>query len=594
MPKTGLDDFLVANHADVIGALKPLIVAPDTRPDLNAGEPLLHVLVDDAWNVLLGPGSMLFRRGSQLIEIEVPDAGPPESWVIDEGGLRYALSERIDFWVFDRRSNQNRGVQPPAGLAKVMLSAMRTVPVIERIVTVPVFAPSGRLIQEPGYDEATRTYFAPIIQIPPVPRHPTAEELGRAVALILEMVGEFPFTAPADLAHAVAMGLEPFARGLIDGPTPIYLIRAPKAGTGKGLLAKILLRPSYGDWIDMSPPPEDDKECRKQITSSLIAGDRVFIIDNLEAALNFPSLAAAVTAGRHSDRVLGRSENFAAPVSWTWIVTANNPTMRDDLARRCVEIEIVADEERPDRRTFEKSDLMGWVAEREGELVAAYLTLIQAWVAEGMPPWEERVFGSFESWARVIGGILRTAGIDGFLQDADERYEERNVEAETWKELLERWWDRHQDKDVSVEKILALILNMGAEFAIGLGDEERKYTHRLSMRLSHRTKQTFGHLRIVRRGRKWGLVQVEQFRAQTRENEGDEGCAATTTNTANLYPFAETSTDSMGNGGSLAVLADLAAHPSTPHDPDSTPFERMLDEKPTLDELEAALSRTGD
>lgn len=38
--------------------------------------------------------------------------------------------------------------------------------------------------------------------------------------------------------------LNPFVRDLIDGPTPLHLIEAPVAGTGKGLLASIAMLPA--------------------------------------------------------------------------------------------------------------------------------------------------------------------------------------------------------------------------------------------------------------------------------------------------------------------------------------------------------------
>ena len=47
-----------------------------------------------------------------------------------------------------------------------------------------------------------------------------------------ELLGEFPFVDEADVANALAMVLTPFLRLVIDGPTPLFLVDAPRPGTG--------------------------------------------------------------------------------------------------------------------------------------------------------------------------------------------------------------------------------------------------------------------------------------------------------------------------------------------------------------------------
>ena len=62
---------------------------------------------------------------------------------------------------------------------------------------------------------------------------------------------------------------------------------------------------------------------------------------------------------------------------------------------------------------------MGWVRANRGRLVAACLTLGQAWIAAGRPR-GRRSIGSYEAWAQVLGGVLEVAGIEGFLGNLDE------------------------------------------------------------------------------------------------------------------------------------------------------------------------------
>jgi len=53
-----------------------------------------------------------------------------------------------------------------------------------------------------------------------------------------------------------------------------------------------------------------------------------------------------------------------------------------------------------------------------------------------MKPWSGAALGSVVTWSRVIGGILTHAGIDGFLTNLDELYEEADIENVVWREFV--------------------------------------------------------------------------------------------------------------------------------------------------------------
>jgi hypothetical protein len=76
---------------------------------------------------------------------------------------------------------------------------------------------------ESGYSPASMTYFAPTagFLIPTVSASPSAAEIKVASDLLTtDLFAEFPFTGLPEKAHAVAALLCPFARELIQGPTP--------------------------------------------------------------------------------------------------------------------------------------------------------------------------------------------------------------------------------------------------------------------------------------------------------------------------------------------------------------------------------------
>ncbi len=300
----------------------------------------------------------------------------------------------------------------------------RPLPVLERVVEVPVLARDGTVHDRPGYDPVSRCFLSPArgLQMPPIHEHPTPQDIGRAKDLILgELSADFPFTSESELAHAVCLLLEQFVRELIDGPTPLYLAEAPTPGTGKSLLVDAATAPALGRRrAAKMAEARDPDEWRKRLTAKLRTAPTYLVIDNLRRPLDSGALAMTITAGEVEDRLLGVSEVVTLPVRCTLAATANNPTLSDEMARRTVRIRLDAGLEFPEKRGgFRHPDLLAWAAANRGELIWATLTLARAWVAEGRPAGSAPL-GGFEEWARTMGGILEVAEIPGFLANAAE------------------------------------------------------------------------------------------------------------------------------------------------------------------------------
>ena len=80
---------------------------------------------------------------------------------------------------------------------------------------------------------------------------------------------------------------------------------------------------------------------------------------------------------------------------------------------------LTVDTEKPwSRSGFKHPDLLRWGMANRSSLIHAALTVIMNWTAAGMPKGRETL-GSFESWAEVVGGVVATAGVEGFLQNRD-------------------------------------------------------------------------------------------------------------------------------------------------------------------------------
>lgn len=457
----------------------------DDRPAVRVYGGDLDKLSDQSWAALAitNDPPLLFRRSNQPVRVErIDDSELVIIQALDDVKLRYHLSAAIRYWQWGTDKATKQTIEVPSKVStevvKNMLAYEETpLPVLARLVTVPVFAPDGTLQTEPGYHAAARVYYAPPpgLVIPAVPEKPTAADVATAKRWLLdELLGEFPFVADADRAHAVALALLPFVRDLIDGPTPLHLFEAGKQGTGKGLLAAVLTGiATGGDGASTTPLAKSEDEVRKLLFSKLLEGDTFILLDNLSGTVSSDALSIALTSSTYSDRVLGVSATAHVPVRCGWVATANNAALSSDLTRRTIRSRVVADVENPHLRTFAKEDLPGWAKENRAELIWSALTLVQAWVAAGQPAGKAVPLGSYVGWSRVVGGVLGVAGIPGFLGNLQEFYADVNTESVSWQEFVAAWWTRYGPEPQSATALLPVADAVGFTFEQGLGDKRK-------------------------------------------------------------------------------------------------------------------------
>ena len=250
--------------------------------------------------------------------------------------------------------------------------------------------------------------------------------------------------------------LTPLIRRMISGPTPFYMIESPTPGTGKGLLAESAAIIATGREPPVISEPHGEEEFRKRVTSKLLESPQILYFDNINRRLDSAVLSRALTATIWEDRILGFSRNVSVPVNTTWIGTANNPALSDELARRIVRIRIDAGMERPhERNGFKHERLKSYVKAQRPLILSALFTLVRAWIGEGRPKGDE-VMGSFESWTEVVGGILKAVGIAGFLNDRDQTYALADSRALEWKAFIYAWHNSYRSQTVAMDKLFDL------------------------------------------------------------------------------------------------------------------------------------------
>jgi putative DNA primase/helicase len=173
------------------------------------------------------------------------------------------------------------------------------------------------------------------------------------------------------------------------------------------------------------------------------------LLDNVTSLISAP-LAAVLTATQWRGRCLGKSEIVDVPNDATWVATGNNVELSDEIVRRTIPIRLDLGVERPEQRTgFAHHELLSWVGTHRTTLVAACLSLIRAWMDAGCPDGNVTL-GSYESWARLMGGVL---GVSGFLTERERLYTEADRETADWCALCEAWWATYASLPVTAKDV---------------------------------------------------------------------------------------------------------------------------------------------
>lgn len=382
----------------------------------------------------------LFIRSGEMVYIGIDEESRPKILAATESHLRGRLARSADF--YRSTDSGDRSVPPPVDAVKDIFSLPPDrwgLPALNAIVEVPTLRRDGTLVDTPGYDRQSRLFYAPVrnLRLPPMPEEICSDHVDIAKTLIDEAIGEFPYADESSRANLYGLLLTPILRPALGGCTPLALVDAPQAGTGKSLLVDVFAMITTGRPAPMMPYPKSDEEMEKRIGSSLLGGRSMICFDNLEGVLHSPSLALVLTAKDYETRILGVSENMLVPNQATWVVTGNNIRPSGDMPRRCYHIRLDAQMSRPYQgRQFKHANLLEWVGTHRAELLHALLVIARSWFSVGAPCRVQDPLGSFESWHRTIGSILDYAGIDGFLGNLTEFLDQADETANQWESFL--------------------------------------------------------------------------------------------------------------------------------------------------------------
>lgn len=411
----------------------------------------------------------LFERDGVYVQVERRD----QEYLlapVTPAAMQVLLAEIIDFRKQGSQSPFGGGgrVYPPKEIVHGLLDAPgKVAPPVRYVTEIPPLHADGSIAGDKGYDKATMTYYVPSrhLRDARLAYDPSPKGVAKAVAVVDDLLADFPFADAASRANTFALLCEPVARPFFSGPSPLYAIDAPTPAAGKTLLARAVLFPGLGYAPSTRALPRDETEMGKALLAILLAGHRAVILDNANSSVvRSDAFEALLTSGAYQGRLLGQSKEVRAPNLTTWVLTGNNVQFGGAMARRAVLIRLDPKvEEAWERHGFRHDPLLPWVEEHLATLTGAVLSLVGAWLSAGRPKAAQAhaVMGSFESWQDVMGGILHVAGIEGFLANRAEMMRSLDPELDDWRALCAAWWERYPNVEVTAPVIASLAAQLG-------------------------------------------------------------------------------------------------------------------------------------
>lgn len=384
----------------------------------------LHAVTEEAI-AALGNDPTLYQRDKELVHVvraEVPtvDSGvrmPAGSATISTAApafVRERLSARAKWAKWSQRSEAGKWIasQPPFDVVATVMARRqwpRKIRPLSGITEIPIVRHDGSIIHDEGYDETTGYLYLPGSLKIEVPERPTHGDAVLAVAALVDLVRDFPFASDAARATWLSALLTTVARAAIRGPVPAFIFDASTPGSGKSLLVEVISLLVLGRSAPIVAQARDNEETEKRLLAVLTSGVQIANVDNVHRAIDDAAFCAALTSTVFSGRILGETRMVTADNVTTWIITGNNVSVSDEMARRALLSRLSPELENPAQRdptSFRYHPLREHVLANRAKYVAAALTILRAYSVAGYPKVATVPLGSFEAWSNIVAAPL--------------------------------------------------------------------------------------------------------------------------------------------------------------------------------------------
>ena len=372
-----------------------------------------HKAADDGITALMAANTAFYQRDRSIVRVCQVQARSSAGDIILVPGiaavtsaiLERALGQAVVWERFDVKADKWVRTDPPRPVTAQIMDMVGEWPFapLAGVIGCPTLRPDGSLLSAEGYDFATGLVLISAVTMPPLSDCPTRRDAEAAMALLGELLEEFPFANDVSRAVALSSIITPVLRGAMS-VAPLHLITAPEPGSGKSYLADVASMIATGERaavVAVAPNPE---ETEKRLIGAALAGHPIISLDNCRDTLEGDFLCQVTERPLLQLRPLGTSDKVRVTNTFTTFANGNNISVAADMVRRTVTCSLDANVENPECRTF-LGDPLAAVRRNRGAYIAACLTIARAYFAAGkphrLPP-----LSSFEGWSDTVRSPL--------------------------------------------------------------------------------------------------------------------------------------------------------------------------------------------
>jgi hypothetical protein len=419
-----------------------------------------------AQEILIADGAEIFQYVGKLMRpiVEETDASDGRKTTtvrmkqVTTDFLNLELCRHIRYEKFDGRKKQWLHIRPDKKYttADILAEEGRWLFAnIMGVITSPTLRPDGSILSTPGYDEKTGLLLLAPPAMPFIPDNPTREDALAALQILkVDLLSEFPFVVEDDgksISQAVGLSaiITPIVRGAF-AITPAHCANSAVSGSGKSFFMDTVSVIATGREMPVMAVVGDEKETAKEITATLVSGQSLMSLDNVNGELGGDTLCKAIERPRIVVRPFGKNtETIEVEVRGTSIfMTGNNLILVGDLNRRVLTAVLDPRMEQPELRKF-KGNPVRTVLEDRGRYIAACLTICRAYAVAGRPGKADPL-ASYEGWSDTVRSALIWLGeadpvksIQNIRREDPERVRLQNM-LTAWADLFGSGYDNRK------------------------------------------------------------------------------------------------------------------------------------------------------
>jgi Bifunctional DNA primase/polymerase, N-terminal len=445
------DDAVARQIAKIVGYRgreAPEPTAPDAKPLIKVVSGSLSTNADEAEQALIDAGVEFFERSNMLVRPIVRDVdgfrgAKTKTAQLARVGPVYMrdILGRIAHWYrLDKRGKEWVKIDPPKETAETVLARAGEwqFPSIAGIINTPTLRPDGTILDQPGFDPATRLLLIDPPAMASIPDKPTKDDAITELKFLKALLTGFDFVGGVDWSVMESAIITPVARGAFT-VVPMHVLDAPVAGTGKSYGQDLVSMIATGQRMPVIAAGPNSEESEKRLGSALLAGQPLITIDNISGTLSGDALCQYIERPRPQVRVLGKSELITVETRGTTLfANGNNLVIVGDLCRRVIRARLDPKMENPELREF-KTDPLAMIAANRGAYIRAALVICRAYIAARRPDLARRL-ASFEEWSDTVRSALIWLGEADPVKSMTAA-KAQDPERATFRDLLRVWAD---------------------------------------------------------------------------------------------------------------------------------------------------------